>query len=50
MNDLQALFDAELAAMGGKGNPAQVELETVVIKPKKTDIDVQLVTLVWVPE
>jgi hypothetical protein len=50
MNDLQALFDAELAAMGGKGNPAQVELETVVIKPKKTDIDVQLVTLVWVSE
>jgi hypothetical protein len=48
--DLQAQFDAELAAMGGKGNAADVQLDTLVVKPKKTDIDVQLVTLVWVPE
>jgi hypothetical protein len=50
LTDLQAQFDAELAAMGGKGNAAAVELDTLLIKPKKSDIDVQLVTLVWVPE
>jgi hypothetical protein len=50
MTELQAQFDAELTGMGGKGNTSNVELETQEIKPKKTDIDVQLVTLVWVPE
>ena len=50
MTDLQTQFDAELAAMGGKGNAAAVELDPLMIKPKKTDIDVRLVTLVWVPE
>jgi hypothetical protein len=50
ISELQAQFDAELASMGGKGNPTDLKLESVVLKPKKTDIDVQLVTLVWVPE
>jgi hypothetical protein len=50
LTDLQAQFDAELAAMGGKGNAAAVELDALIIKPKKSDIDVQLVTLVWVQE
>jgi hypothetical protein len=50
MNELQAQFDAELAAMGGKGDTKNVQLEKLVIKPKKSDIDLQLVTLVWVPE
>ncbi|MBN2257553.1 MAG: hypothetical protein JW704_06990 [Anaerolineaceae bacterium] len=47
LTDLQAQFDAELAAMHAKGNTADLKLESLVIKPKKTDIDVQLVTLVW---
>ncbi len=50
MTDLQAQFDAELAAMGGKGDATSIPLETVVIKPKKTDIDIRLVCLVWIPE
>ncbi len=49
MKDLQAQFDAELAAMGGKGDFTGEKFETVIIKPKKTDIVVRLVTLVWVP-
>lgn len=50
MKDLQAQFDTELAAMGGKGDFTGEKFETVVIKPRKTDIDIRLVTLVWVPE
>jgi hypothetical protein len=50
VTDLQTQFDAELAAMGGKGDTTRVPLETLVIKPKKTDIDIRLVCLVWVPE
>jgi hypothetical protein len=50
ITDLQAQFDAELAAMGGKGDATRLQLEPLVIKPKKTDIDIRLVTLVWVPE
>ncbi len=49
MKELQAQFDAELAAMGGKGDFTGEKFETVVIKPKKTDIDIRLVSLVWVP-
>ncbi len=49
MKDLQAQFDAELAAMGGKGDFTGEKFETVGIKPKKTDIDIRLVSLVWVP-
>jgi len=50
MKDLQTQFDTELAAMGNKGDFTGEKFEKVLIRPKKTDIDVRLVTLVWIPE
>ncbi len=47
--DLQAEFQAESGVSGGKIDPLNEKLETLTVKPKKTDILVQLVTLVWAP-
>jgi hypothetical protein len=47
--DLQAQFDAESAALTDRLDPLAEPLETVSIKPKKTDILVQLVSLAWAP-
>lgn len=47
--DLQAEFDAESEALLSKIDPATEKLETIFIKPKKTDINVQIVSLVWMP-
>jgi len=47
--DLQAQFDSESAAMAQKVDPLTEALETISVKPKKTDILVQLVSLVWAP-
>lgn len=47
--DLQAQFNEESAALSSKIDPTTETLNTVVIKPKKTDINVQLVALVWAP-
>ena len=48
-NDLQAQFDEEVAALASRIDPATETLEPVVIRPKKTDITVQLVALAWMP-
>jgi hypothetical protein len=47
--NLQAEFDAESEALVSKIDPATEKLETISIKPKKTDISVQIVSLVWMP-
>ena len=47
--DLQAQFEAESNSLADKVDPLTEVLETVAIKPKKTDIQVQLVTLAWAP-
>jgi len=47
--DLQAEFDAEMADLQEKIDPMTETLETLSLKPKKTDIQVQLVTLAWDP-
>jgi hypothetical protein len=47
--DLQAEFDNETAALEARIDPATESLEPISIKPDKSDILVQLVTLVWVP-
>ena len=47
--DLQAQFESESAALAEKVDPLTETLETISIKPKKTDIVVQLVSLVWAP-
>jgi hypothetical protein len=46
---LQAEFDAETTALQDKIDPSSEVLETIVVKPSKSDILVQLVSLVWVP-
>jgi len=47
--DLEAEFNAEMAALQEKIDPTTETLETLSLKPKKTDIQVQLVTLAWDP-
>jgi hypothetical protein len=49
LTSLQAEFDAETAALQEKINPSTAALETILVKPNKSDIQVQLVALVWVP-
>ncbi len=47
--DLQVEFDTETTSLQTQSASSNEALETFSIKPKKTDILVQLVTLVWVP-
>jgi len=47
--DLQVEFNNETAALEAKIDPSTEALETIVEKPNKSDIMVQLVSLVWVP-
>ncbi len=45
--DLQSQFEADLAAQQAKVDPITEALETVNIRLKKTNIEVQLVALAW---
>lgn len=47
--DLQAQFDAEVAAQASRIDPQSEELEMIQIKPKKTDILIQLLAFTWAP-
>lgn len=47
--DLEAEFETEMNALEGKMDPLSEPLETLSLKPKKTDIQVQLTTLAWLP-
>jgi hypothetical protein len=49
LNGLNSEFLAEQTAMGVGVSPANEVFESVSLKPKKTDISVQLITLVWAP-
>jgi len=49
LDELNTQFKAELDALESKIDPATETLETVEIRPKKTDISVQLVSLAWAP-
>ena len=49
LDDLNAQFKEETDALEAKIDPAGEALEPVGIMPKKTDIVVQLVSLVWAP-
>ena len=48
--ELEVEFKAEMTALEAKADPLTERLETVVVKPKKTNISVRLVALVWVPQ
>ena len=47
--ELNSQFEAETAELESKIDPLTEELETLSIKPRKTDIQVQLTTLAWIP-
>lgn len=49
LDQMNAQFKEESDALESKIDPANEALETVSINPKKTDINVQLVALTWVP-
>jgi hypothetical protein len=48
--DLEAELEAEIDALDGGSDPLTVALEKASVKPKKTQITVGQVALVWVPE
>ena len=47
--ELNAQFEADTATLDDKTTSLTETLETLSLKPKKTDIQVQLTTLAWVP-
>jgi len=47
--DLNAEFEAQAAELQSSVDPLKEELETITIRPKKTNISVQLCALVWAP-
>ncbi|MBN1568491.1 MAG: ATP-binding protein [Acidobacteria bacterium] len=48
-DDLEADFNAEMKALEGSTDPLQQLIETVAQHPKKSDVSVRLVALVWTP-
>ena len=49
ITELNAQFEADTTELESKIDPLTETLETLSLKPKKTDIQVQLTTLTWVP-
>lgn len=49
-SELQAQFEAELAAQQSKVDPMAEQFEQIPVRLKKTNIEVQLVALAWKPE
>jgi hypothetical protein len=50
LHDVSSQLEAEVAALAQRFDPATEQLSSTPIKPKKSDVDVRLLTLVWVPE
>jgi hypothetical protein len=48
--DLEAEFTSEMAALEAKTDPQTERLDAVNVKPKKSDVSVRLVALVWLPQ
>jgi Sec-independent protein translocase protein TatA len=48
--DLEAQVQADVDALGGTMDPATEVLDAVTLKPKRTDLSVQVVGLAWAPE
>ncbi len=47
---LEAALRGELAAVQAATDPASEKLETLTLRPKKSDVTVRKVTLIWVPD
>ncbi len=50
LHDVSAQLEAEVAALARRFDPATEAFTAVPVKPKRSDVDVRLLTLVWVPE
>ncbi|MGE0641820.1 MAG: DUF87 domain-containing protein [Thermoanaerobaculia bacterium] len=48
--ELEEEIRSDLAAVAAKFDPATARLESVSIKPRKADVEVRRVVLVWIPE
>jgi hypothetical protein len=46
---LQAELEAEVSALERAGDPSRLALEPVSVKPRKSDVRVESVNLVWLP-
>lgn len=49
LDELQSQFDSEVTQVQAEYDVSSVTLEAVAIKPKKTNINVRIFTLVWAP-
>jgi hypothetical protein len=49
LQDLQTRINQEAAELQSRIDPQSETLETIVVRPKKTDITIQLVALLWAP-
>ena len=47
--DLEAALNSEIATIEAVTDPMQQKLELLTVRPKKSDLSVRLVTLVWAP-
>jgi hypothetical protein len=47
--ELNAELEAQVAELQSRADPLKEELETITVKPKKANINVQLCALVWAP-
>jgi len=47
--DLEAQIHADVASLGGAMDPLKEALEPLVLRPRRTDVSVQLVALAWAP-
>ena len=49
LTDLQNELESEVSRLRTELDPATVQIEQTSVKPRKTDIDVRTVALLWVP-
>ena len=47
--DLESEFNAEMQSWSGSADPLQQAIESTAVRPKKSDVSVRLVALVWTP-
>ncbi|HEY0939167.1 MAG TPA: hypothetical protein VGE08_03625 [Steroidobacter sp.] len=49
LSDLQTELESEVARLRSELDPATVRIEQISVKPRKSDIDVRTLALLWVP-
>ena len=50
LNDLQAHLQQDIAQVTASYDPQTVKLETVKVRPRKSDITVEKIALIWWPK